>query len=120
MKLGEKIKILREIKGIPPKEMADELGLSPSGYLKIERNEVDINTEKIEKISNKLGIKPHELLMDEKYVFNDQVIQSVFGQFHTVNFPVELKGLYEDKIKLQEEKIRFLEEKIRFLENGGK
>lgn len=110
MKVGEKIRILREIKGISSKEMSEALGMTQPGYLKIERDEVDINTDKIDKITTKLGIKPHELFMDEKYVYNNQV-NSIYGANNHYAFPEELKKLYEDKIRLLEEKIADLQGK---------
>ncbi len=128
MRIGEKIRILREIKGISSKEMSADLEMTQAGYLKIERDEVDINTEKIEKIASILGIKPHELLsFDEKYVFNNYSTNEYYNAgLNTVNyhFPEEMKKLYEDKIKLLEEKIeafaeskKLLNEKIEVLKS---
>lgn len=120
MKIGDKIKILREIRGIAPKQMADELDMTPAGYLKIERNEVDVNTDKIGKISKALGIQPHELLCEDKFVLNfsdNEFTNGGYGTFfNTVNFPSELKSLYEDKIQLMQEQIDLLKDKIRALE----
>lgn len=116
-KIGEKIRILREIKGITTKEMSSELDMSLAGYLKIERGDVNVNMEKVEKIASKLGIKPHELLLDEKIVLhfsNNDHAHGNYGAFiNTVGFSEEVKSLYEDKVKLLEEKIGFLQEKIK-------
>ena len=116
MKIGEKIKLLREVKNISTKQMADDLNMSIGGYLKIERNDVDINTEKIEKIANLLDIKPQDLLSDDKVVlnFNNNHIQN--GGYNVFNFPEELRKLYEDKIRLLKDRNAFLEEKINWLE----
>ena len=66
--------------------MADDLNMSIGGYLKIERNDVDINTEKIEKISSLLDVKPQDLLSDDKVVlnFNNNHIQN--GGYNVFNF----------------------------------
>jgi transcriptional regulator with XRE-family HTH domain len=112
MKIGEKIKILREARKISTKTMADELDMSVGGYLKIERNDVDINSEKIEKISGLLGIKPYELMnLDERHIFNFSNNEIKNGGYNVFNFPEEMKQLYEDKIKLLEEKIAWLEKR---------
>lgn len=112
MKIGEKIRLLREIKGISTKDMSAELDMSQAGYLKIERDEVNVNMDKIEKIATKLGMKPHELLMDEKIVLhfsNNDHAHGNYGAFiNTVSVSEEVKGLYDDKIKLLEEKIGFI------------
>ena len=119
MKIGDKIKMLREIKNISPKEMADELDMTVGGYLKIERNDVDINTEKIEKISALLGLKPAELLtLDERHIFNFSHNDIKNGGYNVFNFPEEMKQLYEDKIQLLQDKISYLEEKIKNLEKS--
>ncbi len=112
MRIGEKIRILREIKGISTKDMSSELGMTQAGYLKIERDEVDINTEKVEKISNKLGVKPHELFMDEKFVYNHQT-NSIYGANNNFTFPEDMKKLYEDKIELLVNRIQKMERKLR-------
>ena len=110
MKLGDKIRLIREIKSISAKTMADELDMSLGGYMKIERNDVDINSDKIEKISKVLGIKPSELMdIDEKRIVNFTNSKVENGGYNVYCFPPELKQLYEDKIKLLEEKIGFLE-----------
>lgn len=117
VKVGDKIKLIREVKNISTKHMADELNMSLGGYLKIERNDVDINTDKIEKIANILEVKPQDLLSDDKVVlnFNNNHFQNSGYNVNNFNFPEELKKLYEGKIQFLEEKNKFLEEKIVWL-----
>ena len=113
MKVGDKIRILREIKNISTKHMADNLDMSLGGYLKIERNDVDINIEKIEKIAILLEVKPQDILsVDEKFVvnFTNNHFQNS-GYNVSNNFSENERKLYEDKIKLLEEKILWLEGK---------
>jgi transcriptional regulator with XRE-family HTH domain len=115
-RIGTKIKKIREIKDIPAKHMADVLDLSLAGYLKIERNEVDVNIEKLAKMAEALGMKPEDVMaFDEKVVFNHSTLHSCatlnYGHIN-YQFPDELKQLYLDKIALMAEKIRFLEAEI--------
>ena len=113
MRIGDKIKIIREVKNISTKQMADKLDMSLGGYMKIERNDVDINTDKLEKISETLGMKPADLMsLDEKLIFNFSHNEIKHGGYNVFNFPDELKNLYEDKIKLLEDKVKYLEERI--------
>jgi len=58
MKIGAKIKKLRELKDIPQKRIAEELDLSIAGYGKIERDEVEITFSKLEAIGTILELKP--------------------------------------------------------------
>ncbi len=111
IKVGNKIRKIRELKDISPKEMAEQLEMTIQGYSRIERDEVAINTDKIEKIASIFEMHPSELLaFDEKTVFN--YFNNTNAGYNFNYFPVELKQLYEDKIKLLEEKIKFLEEKL--------
>ena len=61
MKIGSKIRKIRELKNIPVKEMADRLNMSIQGYSKIERNDVSITTDKLEEISKNLEVSLNEL-----------------------------------------------------------
>lgn len=112
IKVGNKIRKLRELKDISPKEMADKLEMTVQGYSRIERDEVAISTDKIEKIAEVFGMHPSEVLaFDEKTVFN--YYNNTNAGYNFNYFPVELKQLYEDKIRLLEDKIELLTEKIK-------
>jgi transcriptional regulator with XRE-family HTH domain len=112
MEIGTKIRQIRELKGLSPENMANELGLSVTGYDKIERNVVSLNYEKLLKISEILNVKLENLIGFEKNIAFNNFNNTVEQQIGTYNFPIELKKLYEDKIKLLEEKIKLLEEKV--------
>lgn len=71
MKVGDKIKKLRELKSYTQQYMADELELSLSGYGKIERDETDISISRLEKIATVLEVDISSILsFDEKNIFN--------------------------------------------------
>ena len=115
MKVGSKLRRIREAKGIPMKDMADRLEMSHAGYSKIERDEVGVNIDKLEKIANELNVTPEDILaFDDKNVFNNSTLQSCAFNYGQVNnhFPEKLQQLYEDKIKLLEDKILFMQKEI--------
>ncbi len=121
MKIGNKIRKIRELKSITPKDMADRLNITPQSYNKIEREEVDINIERLLEIAGIFEMKPEDVLaFDEKMVFNNNaeiksVIQGVNnGTFNA--FPIEMKELYEKQIKLLEEQNQFLKERLKYWE----
>jgi transcriptional regulator with XRE-family HTH domain len=71
MKVGEKIKKIRELKNYTQHYMANQLDLSISGYGKIERDETDLSLGKLEKIATVLGVDINKILsFDEKQIFN--------------------------------------------------
>ncbi|TXH58788.1 MAG: XRE family transcriptional regulator [Bacteroidia bacterium] len=86
LRIGKKIKQLRELKNYSQEYMAKELRMSVPGYGRIERNEVDVSIERAHQIAGVLGISITELIsFDEKYVFNNyaQVTNgAVYAEFH--------------------------------------
>jgi transcriptional regulator with XRE-family HTH domain len=112
MLVGHKIKKLRELRSISVKEMADKLGMSISGYHKIERNEVDVNSEKIAKFGEILEVKPNEILeFDEKGMTINNTNNQVVAY---INFQGE-KELYEKILSTKDNQITQLESEVAFL-----
>lgn len=111
--IGYKIKKIRELKNYTQEHLADKLGMSSTGYGKIERDEVDIPFSRLEQIAQVLGVKAEDIIsFDEKYVFNNYASanQGYNIVYQTIND--NEKKLYEDKIKLLEDKIASLRETI--------
>jgi transcriptional regulator with XRE-family HTH domain len=61
MKTGEKIRILRTLKGLSQDNMADMVGISRQAYGEIERGNTQPSPERINQITEKLGITPNDL-----------------------------------------------------------
>jgi transcriptional regulator with XRE-family HTH domain len=125
MKIGNKIRKIREFKNISSQDMADRMNMSLQGYGRIERDEVSINVERLLEVAGIFDMKPEDVLsFDEKVVFNNYgeikdnagVCQSVNNGTYT-GFPAEIKELYEKQIKLLEEQVELLKEKVKNLEN---
>jgi transcriptional regulator with XRE-family HTH domain len=77
--LGRKIRKLRELKQINQEQMAEFLNLSTAGYGKLERGEVKIDTERLEKIAKTLEVEVSDIYhFDEKAIFN--IIQNNKGK----------------------------------------
>jgi transcriptional regulator with XRE-family HTH domain len=62
MQVHEKLKVMRQFKGLSQEELAEKAGYSVNGYAKIERGETDINLTKLEKIAEVLGVDLLKLL----------------------------------------------------------
>ena len=62
MKLGENIKKLRELKNYTQQYIADELGISLSGYGKIERDQTEITLSRLLEIAKILDIDLFSLI----------------------------------------------------------
>lgn len=77
IQIGNKIRKIREFRGIKQETIANELGLSISGYSKIERGETQITLDRLELISKILEVKVIDLLQfDEKNIFNIETMNN--------------------------------------------
>ena len=112
MEIGTRIRKVREIKGFSQENIAEELGMSVTGYGKIERNEVSINFDKLVRISEVFGLEVENIIgFDENVAFNNfnSTIERQIGRYV---MPTEMKKLYEENIQLLKEKVLFLEKEL--------
>ncbi len=71
MKVGQKIKKLREFKNFTQEYMAVQLEMSAANYSRLERDEIPLTLEKLQSISEVLEVNYLDILtFDEKQVFN--------------------------------------------------
>ena len=118
MKINEKIRQLREQYQLSQENMADKLGMSVTGYGKIERGEVRSNLSRLEQISEVFDMDICELLSfgeNDKVYFNNTVSDSN----HSNNFlfavgndnlekviqQLQLMLNYKDELLAQKDKI---------------
>jgi transcriptional regulator with XRE-family HTH domain len=108
----ENIKKFRELKSVTRESIASDLGMSLSGYSKLERGEVDITLSKVDRISQILGVSLEQLLnFDASQIFNvthNQQVQGLGSQADVINF-------YGDDYK--EKYIKLLENEVERLRN---
>ncbi len=112
MEIGTRIRKVRELKGLSQENISEELGMSITGYGKIERNEVSINFDRLTKISEILGVELENIIgFDENVAFNNfnSKIDQQIGRYI---MPIEMKKLYEENIKLLKDKIEYLEKEL--------
>ena len=62
MELSEKIKIMRDMNHWTQEDVAEKLGMSTTGYAKIERGETKLSLHKLEQIANIFNIDVLELM----------------------------------------------------------
>lgn len=112
MSIGTKIKKIREFKNYTQEYMADQLGMSQTGYSKIERDEVELGFARLEQIAKILDLKVEDITsFDDKYIFNNYHNQTING-FVTHGLAAHERKLYEDQIELLRDKVKYLEEII--------
>lgn len=106
LKVGNKIKKLRELKNFTQEYMAQNLNLSSNGYGKIERDEVDVTIGRLEEISKILEVDVFQILnFDEKQIFNvtSQQSQNAYYAYGFVQSPQMNDAVQTLIMQLQEE-----------------
>jgi transcriptional regulator with XRE-family HTH domain len=72
MKIGEKLRKIREMKGISQEFLATQMDISSQAYGKIEREETKLDFARLEVIAKLLQVDPLDIVnFDESHVFNN-------------------------------------------------
>jgi transcriptional regulator with XRE-family HTH domain len=114
LKIGHKIKKLRELKNLTQEHMAKSIGISQGAYSRMELGDTEITYTKLEKISEELVMKPEEIIaFNESLVFN--VMNNQTGNGLVINnnqITEEDKNLYQQQISLLKEENTYLKKVI--------
>jgi transcriptional regulator with XRE-family HTH domain len=86
MKIHEKIKFMRQIKGWSQGEIAERIGMSPNGYGSIERGDTDISLSRLEKIASVFGIDLIELMSLGNQVTYNKVCEQIGDNNTSTNY----------------------------------
>lgn len=70
-KLGERIRRLRAMKGYSQANIAEDLGITPGAYAKIERGEIDPNTSRLFEIAKSLDVPVTDFFEDKPKTVNE-------------------------------------------------
>lgn len=119
LKIGHKIKKLRELKNLTQEHMANSIGITQGAYCRMELGESEITYSKLEKISEELGMKPEEIIaFNESVVFNVMNNQTGNGLIINNGQLLEMeKNLFEQQIILLKEENSHLKKVIEGLLN---
>ncbi len=110
--IGNKIKILREIKGIAKKEVALSLSISQQAYQKIESGQTKVTLEKAQIIAKILNIDFDHLINFNPANYLSHCTQSGIMNTYHINDNVQHQELIKSKdriIEEQKERIKLLE-----------
>jgi transcriptional regulator with XRE-family HTH domain len=114
LKIGHKIKKLRELKNLTQEHMANSIGITQGAYSRMELGETEITYTKLEKISEELGMKPEDVIaFNESVVFN--VMNNQTGNGLVINnsqLSDTEKNLFEQQIILLKEENTHLKKVI--------
>ena len=116
VKLGENIKKLRELKNYTQQHLADELGISLSGYGKIERDQTEITMVRLSRISEILDVDLFTLIhFNGNDVFKNgkQGKESKSSEHSSISIDLQQQLIqkYKDESEYPKELVRHLREK---------
>ena len=120
MKIGEKIRMIREIKGISQEAVATHLDITPQAYGKIEREETKLDFKRIEEIAKYLQVTVEEVMnFDAKNIFKNTFKDQSTGNFNIAEnkegFTIierlltTMEGRFEKQDKLLEMNMKVIE-----------
>jgi transcriptional regulator with XRE-family HTH domain len=84
---GEKIRLIREMRGLSQENVATLLGIAQTAYSRIETNQTKLDSGMLVKISEVLGVSPMDILSSQPAIINLQSnkgTQQSFGYVETV------------------------------------
>jgi len=109
LNLGNKIKILREIKGFTQEAIASEIGISQQAFRKIETGECKVDLLRAAKIAKSLNIELEGLINFQPANYLNNCNQS--GVINTNNnLPDKFVEQLEKQIDLMNKELDFLRE----------
>jgi transcriptional regulator with XRE-family HTH domain len=110
-KVGESVKNYRELRKITREDMADQLGMTVSGYGKIERGETDVPLSRLEMIADVLGVSVSQILQfDAQQIFNisnNNLVQGAGNRAETIHYhPDSFKDKYIEVLERENALLR--------------
>jgi transcriptional regulator with XRE-family HTH domain len=86
MKIGEKLRMIREMKGLSQEAIATNLNISPQAYGKIEREETKLDYQRITEIAKIMDLKAEDIVnFDGQNIFNNSSQAHSTGNFNINN-----------------------------------
>jgi transcriptional regulator with XRE-family HTH domain len=105
MKIGQRIKKIRELRNLSQQHMAEKLEITQQTYSKMETGEIDFPVSRLQKLAETLEIKPEEIFMfDEKAMFSNN-----YWSFQDNAVSIQ-QGLAENERKQYEARISDLKQ----------
>jgi len=125
--VNEKIKLIREAKGLTQEQVAEKLGISPTAYGNVERGDNDPKLSKLQKIAEILEMPLSDLIdSSDKGTLNINFNKQ--GKHYNVylgssNFELKeqllINELQKKELAMQQREIENLKEIIALLKNQG-
>lgn len=122
MKMGEKIRKIRNLKGMSQQALAEVVEISQKQLSRIEMEQVSPTFELLEKICKTLDVSLKSLLeFNDKIVFNNYTANQQGGKLVTYNNAdiKQVETLYEQLLSEKDKTISLLEEQLKNVHNNA-
>jgi transcriptional regulator with XRE-family HTH domain len=114
-KIGNKIRIIRDQKGLSQENLAANLGITQSSYARLEKKDDRISINRLFKIAEILGVEVSNLLVDDQISAFDQtkiIKHQIFNPSTLIAEKDHIQSLKEEIGYLKEIIEKLLERKI--------
>jgi transcriptional regulator with XRE-family HTH domain len=118
LKIGNKIRKIRELKGLTREYVADELNISPRSYADIENETVNITLRRLVDIATVFNCELEEILSFTSHKFFNFYVSENKGTNinHTENSVVNELTIIEKIENSKNETIKILENQVAYLQ----
>ncbi|MBK8568097.1 MAG: helix-turn-helix transcriptional regulator [Saprospiraceae bacterium] len=108
MKIGQKLRKIRQLRDMKQEDVAHELGIDTSIISKMENDRIDISMDMLEQLANVYGVDPVDILtIDDKIVIKIKEQQGGTSNGVTINtMSDKMWALFEERIKAQDATIQ--------------
>lgn len=120
LRIGGKLKTLREFRRLKQEAVADMLGISPSAYSRIEQNRGKLTVELAQQLADILEVSLTDLISSDNPIISFTYQDSVTVE----NSPGYINHRYENSkdaldlmVKAKDDEIQSLKEQVRHLQN---
>jgi transcriptional regulator with XRE-family HTH domain len=106
MQYGEKIRTIRELRGLSQENVATLLGIAQNSYSKIETNHTKLTTDIMKKLADILDVSPMDIISGQPTIVNFQAnsgTQNSFGYIE--NYIANQKEMFEKMLASKDEEI---------------
>jgi len=120
MSINEKIRLVREAKGLTQEQMAEKLEISRNSYGDIERGDNDVKLSTLQKIAESFELQLSELVdLSEKGTLNVNFFKNNEHQSNNVYVGSQTAELKEQKLinEFKDKEIALLKRIIELMEN---
>lgn len=115
MSIGNNIKKFRELRNYTQEYVAEQIGMSPSGYGKIERDATDVSINRLKQIAEVLEVDYNSILnLDKSQIFNITQTQNDKGTQNAFAYVKRQKLIGREGYEALVEK---LEDEMTYLRN---